>query len=79
MSIISGVDPGEGLGGQETPKLHKDGKQVVCAHESMKHHVLVVNSYPEPPFPNPLSAPVYCVQSVKGIRHLPSRALDYFL
>ena len=46
-----------------TPKLHKEGKNV--AHVRAKSHILVLNSYLDPPpphFKNPVSAVRNCLQ-----------------
>ena len=50
-----------GPGGQDppfwgTPKLHKEGKKTLSMYER-KSRALLLNSYPDPPFRNPVSAP----------------------
>ena len=61
---------GGGPGGQDppfwgTPKLHKEGKKR-CTR---KRHILVLNSYPDPPFQDPVSAPAVFYLKLE-IRHL---------
>ena len=58
----SGADPGGGGGpGVRTPKIHNEGKTVKRVHG--KRCFLVLNSYPPPPFRNPVSAPALSLLS----------------
>ena len=65
-SAGGGGGRGGGEGGSGTPTFggppkdpHKDKKQTLhtCVR---KRHVLVLNSYPDPPFRDPVSAPGLC-------------------